>query len=362
MAEVRETAGTPSDADALAAERSTRGPTPSRSSSGAIRIIATPRSASICARAIDGSSGRSPSRPRIQGPREGGRSASPWPRSFPRPPQRPRREPASPAASAPDLHRHRRASVRIGARARIGPCASISPAPASGPPPASGPAAGDQARARVHARACVHARARRARSCDERERDSDGAESPSPARRHPFRDPRLAVDLLGAGATGIAGQRQRPPAVAAPSSGSCFARCRSGSEPSIAPAASTWPRRTCRRSWPRPGSRFTPGSPREPQPFAVSLRADYLVARESVTHFDSDDPSPVTQARWVSGVDTFVDASLLLSSQNRGGGGRRHRRRVVPHVRLREGRPRRDAPRVSRRRRSGLSAPVLTVA
>jgi hypothetical protein len=50
-------------------------------------------------------------------------------------------------------------------------------------------------------------------------------------------------------------------------------------------------------------------------PFAVSMRVDYILVRQSATHFDSDDPSPVALARWISGVDTFVDAQVLLSSQ-----------------------------------------------
>ncbi len=50
-------------------------------------------------------------------------------------------------------------------------------------------------------------------------------------------------------------------------------------------------------------------------PFAATLRADYLLEHESATHFDSDDPSPVTRGRWVSGLDAFADVSLLLSSQ-----------------------------------------------
>jgi hypothetical protein len=58
-----------------------------------------------------------------------------------------------------------------------------------------------------------------------------------------------------------------------------------------------------------------PWQPTRSEPFAASVRVDYLLVRESVTHFDSDDPSPVTQARWISGVDTFIDASWFLSSQ-----------------------------------------------
>jgi hypothetical protein len=63
------------------------------------------------------------------------------------------------------------------------------------------------------------------------------------------------------------------------------------------------------------GISLHPWQPAPSQPFTVSLRLDYVLVRESATHLDFDDASPVTAARWVSGVDTFVDASLLLSSQ-----------------------------------------------
>jgi hypothetical protein len=43
-------------------------------------------------------------------------------------------------------------------------------------------------------------------------------------------------------------------------------------------------------------------------------RADYLVVRQSATHFDADDPRPATQARWLSGADAFLEAGWLLSS------------------------------------------------
>ena len=58
-----------------------------------------------------------------------------------------------------------------------------------------------------------------------------------------------------------------------------------------------------------------PWQPTRSDPFAVAFRVDYLLVHESATHFDSDDPSPVNHARWISGVDTFVDVSWLLASQ-----------------------------------------------
>jgi hypothetical protein len=56
-----------------------------------------------------------------------------------------------------------------------------------------------------------------------------------------------------------------------------------------------------------------PDTPSEP--FAVTIRVDYLLVRESATHWDGDESSPVTDHRWLSGVDTYLDGSLLLSSQ-----------------------------------------------
>jgi hypothetical protein len=46
----------------------------------------------------------------------------------------------------------------------------------------------------------------------------------------------------------------------------------------------------------------------------LSLRADYLLLFQSVTHFDFDDPKPVTRDRFLSGIDAFVDANWLLST------------------------------------------------
>lgn len=129
-----------------------------------------------------------------------------------------------------------------------------------------------------------------------------------------MRDPRLAVDLLGAGATGIAGSASTAGGggalewfVLRPVSLRLGAIDRAGSLDVAEAHMSTFVASA--------GVALHPWQPTRAEPFAVALRADYLVARESVTHFDSDDPSPVTQARWVSGVDTFVDANLLLSSQ-----------------------------------------------
>jgi hypothetical protein len=51
------------------------------------------------------------------------------------------------------------------------------------------------------------------------------------------------------------------------------------------------------------------------EPFAVAIRVDYILVRQSATHVDSDDTSPVSMGTWLSGVDTFFDGQLLLSSQ-----------------------------------------------
>jgi hypothetical protein len=51
------------------------------------------------------------------------------------------------------------------------------------------------------------------------------------------------------------------------------------------------------------------------EPFAVTVRVDYLLLRESARHYDGDESSPVTDQRWLSGVDTFLDGGFLLSSQ-----------------------------------------------
>jgi hypothetical protein len=60
---------------------------------------------------------------------------------------------------------------------------------------------------------------------------------------------------------------------------------------------------------------FHPWQTTRSMPFGLSLRVDYILVRESATHFDSDDPSPVNASRWISGVDTFLDGQFLLSSQ-----------------------------------------------
>ena len=50
--------------------------------------------------------------------------------------------------------------------------------------------------------------------------------------------------------------------------------------------------------------------------FGVSMRADYVLSRQSATHFDSDDygHGPVTDARWLSGLDVLVEGNWLFTS------------------------------------------------
>lgn len=52
------------------------------------------------------------------------------------------------------------------------------------------------------------------------------------------------------------------------------------------------------------------------RPFGLSVRADYVLSRESATHFDSDDlHGPVTDARWLSGLEAFVEGNWLFTSE-----------------------------------------------
>ena len=51
------------------------------------------------------------------------------------------------------------------------------------------------------------------------------------------------------------------------------------------------------------------------RPLGLSVRADYLLVRQSATHFDSDDPAPVTLSRWLSGADAVADLTWTFSSE-----------------------------------------------
>jgi hypothetical protein len=50
------------------------------------------------------------------------------------------------------------------------------------------------------------------------------------------------------------------------------------------------------------------------QPFELSLRVDYVLSHLSLTHFDNDEPSPITRARWLSGTAAIVDAGWLFAA------------------------------------------------
>jgi hypothetical protein len=51
------------------------------------------------------------------------------------------------------------------------------------------------------------------------------------------------------------------------------------------------------------------------RPFGLTVRADYLLLRQSVSHFDSDDPAPVTRVRWLSGFDVVAEVGWQLTSE-----------------------------------------------
>ncbi len=56
-------------------------------------------------------------------------------------------------------------------------------------------------------------------------------------------------------------------------------------------------------------------SPAPAQPFGLAIRADYLLVRQSATHFDSDDASPVHVTRWLSGFDGLLEGTWLFTSE-----------------------------------------------
>jgi hypothetical protein len=152
------------------------------------------------------------------------------------------------------------------------------------------------------------------RAPDATRSDSSADESPAPVNAEWLRDPRLGVDLLAAAATGIAGSAQTAGGGAALEWSALrwlalrFGAIERAGSLDVAQAHTS----TLVTS---AGIALRPWQPTRSKPFSVSLRADYILVRESATHFDSDDPSPVTEARWVSGIDTFLDGGWLLSSQ-----------------------------------------------
>jgi hypothetical protein len=61
------------------------------------------------------------------------------------------------------------------------------------------------------------------------------------------------------------------------------------------------------------GAVFRPWRATRAQPFELSVRVDYVLSHLSLTHFDNDEPSPVTQARWLSGASAIVEAGWLFA-------------------------------------------------
>jgi hypothetical protein len=47
----------------------------------------------------------------------------------------------------------------------------------------------------------------------------------------------------------------------------------------------------------------------------LSARIEYLLAVQTASHNDSDDPSPVTRSRWLSGADAYLDVTWLITPQ-----------------------------------------------
>jgi hypothetical protein len=130
----------------------------------------------------------------------------------------------------------------------------------------------------------------------------------------PLRDPHLAVDLVAVGATGIGGVANAAGGAGAlewfvhPRLSLRLGGAVRAGELDVAEAHVTTMVASA-------GLVFLAIRPTRSAPLGAAVRADYLLEHESATHFDSDDPSPVSRGRWVSAVDAFVDGSLLLSSQ-----------------------------------------------
>ena len=137
---------------------------------------------------------------------------------------------------------------------------------------------------------------------------------PEPPGRPSRPDPRLAVDLLGVAVSGLGGN-----ADAAGGGGAVewFAHrrlsLRLGAIARAGPLDLAQSHVSTVVTSAGVVFQALPATPSEP--FTVTIRADYLLVRESATHWDGDEPSPTTASRWVSGVDAFLDAGLLLSSQ-----------------------------------------------
>ena len=206
------------------------------------------------------------------------------------------------ATTAPATTATPAAPLPAAATTATAPSAAPPSAPTPAPAPASAPSAPPAGASASSAPGSSTAHAPTARA----------DEGPPSSAEGPARDARLGVDLLGAGALGGA-------ADAAGGGGALEwfadprlslrlgAIARAGGLDVAQAHVSTVVTSA--------GVVLHVWRPARSEPVGVTLRADYILVRESATHFDSDDPRPVTAARWVSGVDTFIDGTLLLSSQ-----------------------------------------------
>lgn len=61
------------------------------------------------------------------------------------------------------------------------------------------------------------------------------------------------------------------------------------------------------------GALLRPWRATHARPLELSVRIDYVLSHLSLTHFDNDEPSPLTQARWLSGVTAVVEAGWLFA-------------------------------------------------
>ena len=62
------------------------------------------------------------------------------------------------------------------------------------------------------------------------------------------------------------------------------------------------------------GAVLRPWRPTHIQPFELSVRVDYVLSHLSLTHFDNDEPSPITRARWLSGAAAVLEAGWLFAA------------------------------------------------
>jgi hypothetical protein len=149
---------------------------------------------------------------------------------------------------------------------------------------------------------------------------SDSTPGESTGRTAQPNPPSIELDLIAVGAVGIAGSRTPGSGSSAGAGGGAAVRWFVTPSVSLglgasettgsldAAAASMFMVATVG------GVAFHPLRATRVRRLGLSLRADYLLLFQSVTHFDFDDPKPVTRHRFLSGIDAFVDTSWLLSA------------------------------------------------